>query len=404
MPERWLRIALLTHSVNPRGGVVHTLELADALHAIGHEVTILAPAQPGQQMFRASRCAVELVTVGPAPRDLAGMVASRRDAFIEHLAPRLAGRPWDVLHAQDGIGGNALATLRERGAIDGFVRTVHHLDRFDDPQVMAWQQRAFAQADRVLCVSRTWCDILRREHGVDAALVPNGVDLRRHAREPGAADARVARRWGLRGGATAPVFLAVGGIEARKNTVRVLQAFAAVHAALPEAQLVIAGGASLLDHDRYAAEFTAALDASGLSVGPGRPVVITGPVADDELPALMRRVDALVMASLCEGFGLVVLEALACGTPVVASHIAPFTEYLAPDEPAVSWADPTDPRAIARAMRSAADPAMRARLAAGVPAVCRRHGWAASAARHVALYREGLAGRRAPAELLPSTA
>lgn len=299
MSERWLRIALLTHSVNPRGGVVHTLELAEALHAAGHEVTVIAPAQPGQRMFRASRCTVELVPVGPAPRDLAEMVASRRDACIDYLAPRLAGRPWDLLHAQDGIGGNALATLQERGLIDGFVRTVHHLEHFDDARVMAWQQRAFMSARRVLCVSRTWCDTLRREHGVEAALVSNGVDLDRHARTPGPADARVTRRWGLRGGPEAPVFLAVGGIEARKNTLRVLQAFAAVQAERPGAQLVIAGGASLLDHDRHAAEFMATLEACGLAVGPGRPVVITGPVADEDLPALMRRADALVMASVC---------------------------------------------------------------------------------------------------------
>ncbi|WP_295641378.1 MSMEG_0565 family glycosyltransferase [uncultured Methylibium sp.] len=391
-----LRVALLTHSVNPRGGVVHTLELADALHEAGHDVTVLAPAQPGQRMFRPSRCRVELVPVGPAPRDLAEMVAARRDAFIAHLAPRLAETPWDVLHAQDGIGGNALATLRERGLIPGFVRTVHHLDHFDDARVMAWQQRAFVQARRVLCVSRTWCEILQREHGVDAALVPNGVDLRRHGRERGAADARVARRWGLRGGAAAPVFLAVGGIEERKNTVRVLQAFAAVRAVQPEAQLVIAGGASLLDHDRYGAEFTAALAASGLAVGPGRAVVITGAVPDEELPALMRAADALVMASLREGFGLVVLEALACGTPVVVSRIAPFTEYLIADEPAVCWADPADPLAIARAMQEAAgDPRHRQALAQDVPAVCRRHSWAASALRHVALYRELLAERAA---------
>ena len=64
MPEpssRPLRIALLTHSVNPRGGVVHTLELANALHDRGHQVTMLAPARPGQTLFRTPRCAVELV-------------------------------------------------------------------------------------------------------------------------------------------------------------------------------------------------------------------------------------------------------------------------------------------------------------------------------------------------------
>ena len=408
MPSRRLRIGLLTHSVNPRGGVVHTLELADALHAAGHDVTVMAPALPGQALFRTPRCAVELVPVAPAPADLASMVASRRDAYIDHLAPQVASRSYDVLHAQDGIGGNALATLQERGLIDGFVRTVHHLDTFDDARVMAWQQRAFLHARQVLCVSQTWCDVLRREHGVAAALVHNGVDLQRYGRQPGAADARVARRYGLRAGAArgAPVFLAVGGIEERKNTVRVLQAFAALRTRQPQAQLVIAGGASLLDHDRYAREFTEALAASGLRVGPRADVVITGTVADDEMPALFRAADVLVMASLREGFGLVVLEALACGTPVVVSRQAPFTEYLPADEQhgEACWADPLNPLSIADAMARACEPERAEALARAVPEVCRRYSWTASAARHVALYRamRALAGHGAPPAAAPA--
>ncbi len=51
----------------------------------------------------------------------------------------------------------------------------------------------------------------------------------------------------------APILLAVGGVEERKNTVRLLQAFAALHAQYPSVRLVIAGGASILDHDAYQA-------------------------------------------------------------------------------------------------------------------------------------------------------
>ncbi|MDR5671287.1 MSMEG_0565 family glycosyltransferase, partial [Burkholderia cenocepacia] len=55
-----LRIALLTHSVNPRGGVVHALELARALHEAGNDVTVFAPAAPGDAMFRDVPCRVVL--------------------------------------------------------------------------------------------------------------------------------------------------------------------------------------------------------------------------------------------------------------------------------------------------------------------------------------------------------
>ena len=471
-----LRIALLTHSVNPRGGVVHTLELANALHDRGHQVTVLAPARRGQTLFRTPRCAVELVPLDAAADadpaaavDVVQMIASRRAAYVKHLSQLLRTQTFDVLHAQDGIGANALADLCDAGAIGSFVRTVHHLDTFADARVMAWQTRAFRRASQVLCVSQTWCDTLLREHGVQAARVHNGVDLTRFSRcaEPqtplplplplpsgervgvrgrvpaptppedphlqcafglaspnrsvgsphaarnphlaprplpegegvrqesslssSSADAQIATRHGLRPGA--PLFLAVGGIEERKNTLRLLEAFIAFHADQPEAQLAIVGGASLLDHDAYAAGFHALLAASGMRSGPFEPVVITGTVPDADMPMLMRAADALLMPSVREGFGMVVLEALACGTPVVVSRIAPFTEYLGADEAEshCCWADPQSAASITAAMRRALAPAHAQALAQRTPAVCERFSWHASAARHEQLYRAHLA-------------
>ena len=389
-----LAIGLLTHSVNPRGGVVHTLELADALHERGHRVTVFAPAFAGQSLFRSTRCEFELVQVTERAKSVVDMVATRRAAFVGHLKHTLATRRFDVLHAQDAIGGNALADLVEAGAIDGFVRTVHHLDRFDDARLMTWQERAFTAASQVLCVSRTWCDRLQADFGVPTRLVQNGVDLRRYTSHPADQDADVVTRYGLRPGG--PMFLAVGGIEERKNTLRLLQAFLAFRARQRGAQLVIAGGASLLDHDDYGHRFAALLAASGAS----NDVVITGTVDDADMPALFRAADVLLMASQCEGFGLVVLEALASGTPTVVSRIAPFTEYLPEDERAghCCWTDPQSVDAIAAAMARACDPAHALALAVDTPAICERFSWQSSASSHEAIYRahRALARQRAP--------
>ena len=79
-------------------------------------------------------------------------------------------------------------------------------------------------------------------------------------------------------------------------------------------------------------EFAAALAASGL---PERAVIRTGPLPQALMPALYRAADALVFPSVKEGFGLVVLEAMASGVPVVTSRIAPFTEYLGDGDVAV---------------------------------------------------------------------
>ena len=389
MPEsrdaagRRLDVGLLTHSVNPRGGVVHTLELADALHALGHRVTVFAPALAGQAMFRTTRCEIQLVPVHERAASTVEMVATRRAAFVRHLSTLLRVRRFDVLHAQDAIGGNALADLAGQGEIAGFVRTVHHLDHFDDPQLATWQERAFTQASQVLCVSRAWRDHLQAEHGVASRLVGNGVDLARYSSTRDASDERVAARYGLRGGG--PVFLAVGGIEERKNTLRMLEAFLAFRAGAPGARLVIAGGASLLDHDDHARRFHALLAASGAAGS----VTIAGTIPDADMPALLRAADVLLMASLREGFGLVVLEALASGTPAVVSRLAPFTEHLSADERVdhCCWADPRSAASIAQAMARACDPAHALSLAFGPPAVCERFSWAASAASHDAIYR-----------------
>lgn len=387
---RPLRIAMLTHSVNPRGGVVHALELANALQRAGQQVTLMAPAAEGQRLFREPECRFERVPLGAAQG--AGLVASvgaRIEAFAGHLGAVLEREHFDVLHTHDSIGGAALARLRGTGRIGGFVRTVHHLDTFAEPQLMRWQQMAFESASQVLCVSRLWCEHLAREHGVEAAQVDNGVDAARFSPQPAPGDAEVATRLGINpGGPGAPVVLAVGGIEERKNTLRLLAGFAALREVHPQAQLVVAGGASLLDHAAYTQAFRAAADALGLREGPHESLRVTGPLADADIPALYRLADVVAMPSLREGFGLVVLEALASGVPVVVSRIAPFTEYL--QEQDVSWADPASPSSIALALQHALATHDADRIARSSQRLVQRFSWQASALRHLALYRVGL--------------
>ncbi|ALK32655.1 glycosyl transferase family 1 [Burkholderia plantarii] len=402
MPTRPLRIGLCTHSVNPRGGVVHTLELARALGAAGHDVTVIAPAAPGEGLFRRDAAAaggaayrVVLARTANAATDTVGMVATRI-AAIRAAFDREALARFDVLHAQDSISGNALAEWKAEGAIPGFVRTVHHLDTFTNPALAAWQRRAWRDADRVFCVSAAWTARMRHEHGADARQIANGIDVERFQRAPAGGVAALRRRFGLGDG---PLVLAIGGIEARKNTLALLDAFASLRRARPAAQLVIAGGASLLDHDAYTRRFVARASELGLAIGAGAPVIVTGALDDDAIVALLHAADVVSMVSLREGFGLVVLEALAAGRPVVVSRIAPFTEHL--DERTCVWADPGDVASIATALGDALDGRRAPDFSAAVPALLARFGWAASAATHVALYREWLASRAEARSLSP---
>lgn len=391
-----LHVAILAHSTNPRGGVVHALELSEALHSAGHRVSLMAPDVSGRGFFRTTRCEAVSVAAGPVRGGVAELVRQRVLDYLAHF-DRLGAEfidSVDVWHAQDSISANALATLREQGRIAGFVRTVHHLDRFDDPQVMALQRRGYESARQVLCVSRQWREILADEHGIEARQVANGVDTQRYRREPQAHDDRLRRYLGLHQG-HGPVLMAVGGIEARKNTLAILRAYLALRATRPDAQLVVAGGASLLDHRAEHAAFDALLQASGLRVARGAgphdaaaDVIVTGALPDADMPSLYRLADALLFPSLKEGFGLVVLEALASGTPVVVSRIAPFTEHL--DEAFVNWCDPQDVASIVDATLRAIDPARRAAAIRGAQPLLARYGWAASAAHHVELYRRAM--------------
>lgn len=392
--SRPLHIGLLTHSVRPRGGVIHTLELAQALVERGHRVTVIASAEPGERLFRTVEFPLHVLPLPVLSGDLVAQVEQRFEALVRGLPALLqlqAGR-FDILHAQDSLSGNALALLRARGeAMPAWIRTVHHLDRFDSETLMRWQDRAWRAADDVACVSEYWVEQFSAQMGVRARRMYNGVNLSRYRIEPAPGDAAMLAPLGLgdRETGPGPVCLLLGGVEQRKNSVRLLQAFASLRRNDPawaRSRLVVAGGASMLDHSAAQIAWAQALSAHGLAEGPGQAVLRTGPVADEVLPALMRRADVLAMPSLMEGFGLAALEALACGTPVLVSQRAPFTEHFA-GVAGVSWCEPEDLASLKAGLQQAAQ---SPRLDV-TPQVCQDYTWARSAALHEAWYAEVLA-------------
>ncbi|MBC9878879.1 MSMEG_0565 family glycosyltransferase [Bradyrhizobium sp. INPA01-394B] len=374
-----LRIAILTHSINPRGGVVHALALADALAHLGHRPVVHAPDPAGKGFFRRSVAATRSVPASPVTDNIVAMVETRIADYVRYFDDP-AHRQFDVFHAQDGISGNALATLKQRGLIQRYLRTVHHIDAFADERLGEFDRRSIVHADGLFVVSRFWQDQLKTELSRSAVLVGNGVDTARYSAAPASADRVLTARLGLREG---PILLSIGGVEQRKNTLGILEAFRQVHAVHRSAQLVIAGGASLLDHGLYRQQFNSRLREAGLPVDT---VIETGPLPDADMPSLFRLADVLLFPSLREGFGLTVLEAMASGVPAVVSHIAPFTEYLGSDD--VAWCDPHHAGSIADATLSALAEPLRSRLIANGARVARHHDWSRTAMAHMATYLE----------------
>ncbi|MBL7238567.1 MAG: MSMEG_0565 family glycosyltransferase, partial [Komagataeibacter hansenii] len=285
----------------------------------------------------------------------------------------------DVLHAQDPISANALADLVEKGRIPGFARTVHHLDHFSHPVLAARQERGFMAATELFTVSAMWESALRDDHGRKAPVVGNGVDPVRFSPAPTRHDASLRARYRLPAGHR--LILTVGGIERRKNTLQLLDAFLALRREQPDVHLVVAGGASLLDHSAYRTLFAARLRESGAADH----VTITGPVADDDMPALYRQAAVLAYPSITEGFGLCPLEALACGTAAIVPEIAPFTGHLSRAD--ALWCDPTCSDTLLLALRDALNVKSRDHFRVSGPATARRFDWRSVAGRHLPAYR-----------------
>jgi len=378
-----MKVAMLTYSVKPRGGVEHALAVAEALAGRGHEVRVCALAQPGEGFFRETAVDTHLVAHVPTHEHFDERILAMVDAYRDGLRPLLAGGDFDVVHAQDCISANAALDLRDEGVISQLVRTVHHVDDFISPSLIECQDRSILEPEHVLCVSRPWVQRLRREFGVHARLVRNGVDCDRF-RMPRDAVERAADREAL-GLADRLAVLTVGGIEPRKGSMTLLDGFARLRSSQPERDplLLVVGGATLFDYRDEIERFAVRARELGVS----EHIRHVGTVSPAELERHYRAADVFAFPSTKEGFGLVALEALAAGLPVVASELDVFQTFLADGESAL-LCPAGDGDALGDALaRVAGDPALRARLVAGGRGVVAAYGWDVSAIGHEDVYR-----------------
>jgi glycosyltransferase-like protein len=392
-----MTIALVTHSTKPRGGLVHTMGLAEALHREGTPVHLIALGDPAQGLFRPTAVPH---TVLPAPAKT-GSLEERVFASIDVLTDGLARLVddgctigADILHAQDCIAARAAARVRDAGAPVSVVRTVHHIDDFTTPVLITCQREAMLEPDQVLVVSEQWRRILRTDYGVEPVVVPNGVDLERFPRMPSASRAELRARIGITNERTF-LFLAVGGVEPRKGTVYLFEALGRLRRELAmPVVLAIVGGHSFQD---YAAYRDAALDSlPGLGLALGRDVVLLGTVDDRELAGWYQAADALAFPSVKEGWGLAVLEAMSQDLPVIATDLPVFREYLT-DHVDALLPRVADAASLAGAMRElVTDPDLRERLRVGGRTLLPRFTWEASARRHLKVYAKIRAGAPAP--------
>ena len=358
---RWVRIALLTYSTRPRGSVVHALALAEALVALGQDVTVHGLGRSGDRAFHRGLDPRVRVAVTPLP-DVAGESVDARVArSIAVLGAAVEVAAYDVVHAQDCIAANAVDSR--------CVRTVHHLDDFTTPALVRCHERAVLEPPVLVCVSRQVAAEVLATRGRTATVVPNGVDAERFA----TVDRAARDRWRSRLGG-APLVVTLGGIEPRKGILELVEAVALLG---PGARLAVGGGETLFDHrdyrtavDRRVAELDVDLE-------------VLGPLAQADVAPVLAAADVFAMPSLKEGFGLAALEALAAGVPVVLSDLPVFREVFGDT---VRYADGPGPLAAALAA-GALDPEPGLALARSLT-------WERAAQAHVRLYEQVLVDAR----------
>ena len=294
---------------------------------------------------------------------------------------RLLGRV-DVTHSTN-ITGPRLEKSR-------LAVTVHDLSFLREPDwhkadnvafSMRSLKQAVANADALIVPSEFTARELTSfypETGDRVRVVPEAVPG--HFRPDGDAAAleAIRRKYDL----ARPFFLFVGTLEPRKNVVGLVRAFHEFLAAgAGEHDLILAGGVG------WKAE--SSLAAVRHRAGRDR-VRHLGYVPDEDLPSLYRAAFALVYPSLYEGFGLPVLEALACGLPVITSRASSMAEIAGE---AALYVDPEDENQIAAAMtRLAGETKLHAELAAAGPKRAALFSQAEMGRRTLGVYQE-LAGR-----------
>lgn len=350
----------------PGGVQVHVRELAGRLRARGHEVLVLAPAseRPAQAWVRAVGRPVAVPYGGTtAPISPWPATGRRVRAAISAFRP-------DVVHVHEPFAPSVALFALSAGP--PVVATFHSgLDRslLYDLTAPALRRAARRIGERI-AVSDRAADVARRRIGGDFVVVPNGVDVERFE---DAAPARLpfdGRR-----------LLFVGRLHARKGFPVLVEAFQRLAADHDDLHLVVVG------------EGTAGGAVERLSAAARGRVVMLGAIANQELPPIHAACDVFVAPNTGgESFGVVLVEAMAAGLPVVASRIRGFVEVVR-DGVDGSLVAPGDASALAVAVdRVLRDADLAERLSTSGRERAKTFSWDAVVPRVEAIYERARAG------------
>ena len=407
-----MRIAMVSEHASPLaavGGVdaggqnQHVAELSAALVRRGHEVTVYTRRDSTDlpdRVITAQQVVVEHVTAGPRVPMAKDELLPYMGELGRHLRQAFGAARPDVVHAHFWMSG--LAALAGAGDVP-VAQTFHALgvvkrrylgaDDTSPPRRIGLEQALGRNVAKIIATcSDEVFELIRM--GVprgSITVVPCGVDVARF-RPEGTVAPRGSR----------PRLLCVGRLVSRKGFDTVIAALRGV----PDAELLIAGGppARSLDDDPVARQLRATADRAGVADR----VQLLGEVPTEHMPALLRSAAAVVCTPWYEPFGIVPLEAMACGVPVVATAVGGLIDTVVDGVTGV-LVPPRRPDRLAETLRRLlADPVRRVSYGvAGADRARSRYSWARVAADTESVYARLLragAGEGGPGEAMMGAA
>ena len=419
LPRRVATLSLHTSPLDQpgtgdAGGMnVYVVETSKRLAALGIEVDVFTRATSSDLPL-----AVELspgvtvrhIVAGPfeglGKEDLPAQLCAFTSGVLRAEALHEPGW-YDVIHSHYWLSGQVGWLAKERWGVP-LVHSAHTLAKVknallaagDRPEPLAriiGEEQVVAAADRLVAGTEAEVDDLVRRYGADPATVvtvPPGVDLDHFRPEPGGAGAARAQ---LGIASNAVVLLFVGRIQPLKAPDVLLRAAARLLADDPGLRrrlvVVIAGGPSGTGLAQ-----PEGLQRLAVELGIAEVVRFEPPVSRDRLADLYRAASVVVVPSYNESFGLVAIEAQACGTPVVAAAVGGLRTSVCDGASGllVAGHDPADYAAAIRRLLD--EPGLHGRLAAGAVRHAGQFGWSETTAQLLATYRDAIAATRSTPE------
>lgn len=377
-----MRISLVSEHASPLallgghdagGQNVHVAELASALARRGCDVTVHTRRDDPDleaSVDYGPGVVVDHIDAGPAAEIPKDDLLPWMGDFADELVERWRAWPPDAVYSHFWMSG--IATLNAVRALDEPIPALHTYHALgaekrvqqgaedtSPRQRLGIEAELATDMDAIIATTEAERSILI-DMGADpdrVRVVPCGVDLRRF--QPAVAGDTERR----------PRIVAAARLVPRKGLDDLIRAAAR----LPDVEVVIAGGPV----DRPAAEDPEGARLLGIArdLGMEDRVELLGAVDRDEIPDLFRTASVIVCCPWYEPFGMVALEAMACGVPVVASRVGGLAESVVHDGTGL-LVPPKNPEALAAALAAIlGDPERRARYGAAAIRRARRYGW-----------------------------